>query len=231
MRRELLQIVAAGQEREAELEALCVDAPANADGSWTAKDQLAHVVYWRLRNARRLDAVRTGGELPPSVEDDEQNTIVYADNRDRPLAVLKAEAVDSWLAMRTFVEASTEEDLRRPHPYAADNELWETVSGDIAHLDAHLVSLYLEAGDQSRAEAVQVWHYRLERDVFSEPAQRAYGAYNLACFYARVGRADEALPLLRESLEAKPELVAHARQDPDLDPIRDHPEMVRLLAT
>jgi tetratricopeptide (TPR) repeat protein len=231
MKQELLQIVSAGQEREAELELLCADGPANADGTWMPKDQLAHVVYWRARNARLLDAVRTGAELPPSVEDDQQNAVVYAENRDRGLAEIKADGVESWRALRAFVEAATEEDLLKPHPYRPENQLWETVTGDVEHLVVHLMSLYLEAGETQRAEASQVWAYRLERDVFSKPEHRAYSTYNMACFYAKSGRAEDALPLLRESLEAKPGLVSHARQDPDLDPIRDHPEVAPLLDT
>jgi hypothetical protein len=39
--------------------------------------------------------------------------------------------------------------------------------------------------------------------------------------YARLGRADEAIPLLREALAANPELAAWARKDADLDRIRE----------
>jgi hypothetical protein len=46
------------------------------------------------------------------------------------------------------------------------------------------------------------WAYDLESSFFIEPVQRADAAYNLACFYARVGRMEEALRLLRESLAA-----------------------------
>jgi len=227
----LLDMVAAGRSREAELEAVCEDAPPNADGSWTAKDQLAHLVYWRARNARLLEAVRTGGDMPPAVEDDDQNAIVYAENRDRTLEAIEKEAQASWAAMGAFVEACTEEDLLNVHPYAPDYQLWETVTGVIDHLAAHLVDFYLERGDRRRAEAAQVWAYTLASQVFSRPLQKADSAYNLACFYSREGRPADALRLLDESLGAKPALVAHARQDPDLDPIRDHPELVRLLAT
>src|SRR3954471_13790507 len=111
----LLDMLAAGRSQEAELEAICEDAPANADGSWTAKDQLAHLVYWRIRNAQLLEGVRAGGALPPSVDDDEQNAIVYAENRNRPLRDIDKDAQASWADMRGFVEACSEEDLRRAH--------------------------------------------------------------------------------------------------------------------
>jgi tetratricopeptide (TPR) repeat protein len=224
-------MLAAGQEREVELEGQCEDVPARADGSWTAKDQLAHLAYWRARNARLLEAVRAGGDLPPSVDDEDQNAIVYAQNRDRPLADIQKDARASWPAMRAFVEKCTEEDLLKAHPYAPEYELWETVTGVIDHLAAHLISFHMERGDRERAKVTQVWAYTLANQVFSQPAQQADAAYNLACFYSRVGRLAEAVPLLRQSLEAKPALIAHARQDPDLDPIRDHPDLAALLAT
>src|SRR4051812_18660890 len=203
VKQELLRIVAAGQKREAELEALCVDMPANADGSWTAKDQLAHLAYWRARNARLLDAVRTGGEMPPSVDDDEQNAIVYAENRDRPLGDIEKDGRTSWAAIGASVEACTEGDLLKAHPYAPQYQLWETVTGVVDHLVAHLVSFYVERGDQARAEAAPVWEYTLASKVFTQPFQKADSAYNLACFYSRAGRPGEALPLLRESFDAK----------------------------
>jgi hypothetical protein len=91
--------------------------------------------------------------------------------------------------------------------------------------------LHLDNGDVERAESAARWGYEVETSIFEKPADRADATYNLACFYARVGRAGEALPLLRQSFEAKPELMALARRDPDLDAIRDDAELKELLAT
>jgi hypothetical protein len=54
--------------------------------------------------------------------------------------------------------------------------------------------------------------------------------YNLACFYARAGRAEDAIPLLRASLEkGDASLTEWAREDTDLTGIRDRPEVIALL--
>jgi tetratricopeptide (TPR) repeat protein len=45
--------------------------------------------------------------------------------------------------------------------------------------------------------------------------------YNLGCYLARLGEAEKALPLLRQSFEMDGSLRRHARHDPDLDPLRD----------
>jgi hypothetical protein len=60
----------------------------------------------------------------------------------------------------------------------------------------------------------------VEKRFFTTPEQLANSRYNLACVFARLGKAEEALPLLRESLAAKPELLSLARKDHDLDRIR-----------
>jgi tetratricopeptide (TPR) repeat protein len=61
----------------------------------------------------------------------------------------------------------------------------------------------------------------VEARFFNTPEKLADSRYNLACVYARLGRADEAIPLLREALAANPELAAWARKDADLDRIRE----------
>jgi len=53
--------------------------------------------------------------------------------------------------------------------------------------------------------------------------------YNRACFEAVCGSADDALPLLRSALEKKQATPERARQDPDLEFIRDDPRFQALL--
>ena len=222
-----------GRAREGELEALLVDMPANPDGRWNAKDHLAHVSWWRSRSAQTLDAVRTGGELPPAVPDDDgvQNAIIYAEVRDRAADDVKAGARKSWAALRKAIEASSEEDLAKQHPRQKESQVWEAVPGAVGHAGTHLWSWYLDIGDEDRAIAVARWSYDVERRFFTKSEQLAESRYNLACAYARLGRPREAVPLLRESFAARPDLAAHARKDADLDRIRQDPELAGLLAT
>jgi len=232
LKRKLLEAVAAGRAREAELEAFCVDGPAHPDGHWTAKDHLAHLSWWRSRNADLMDAVRTGEEPPPSVVDDEQNAVIYASRKDTSVADLKSEARASWDRLADAIAACTEDDLARPHPYATGATLLDTVSGNgQGHLAQHLMFWHLEHGDEAKAEAAQKWAYELDTSVARDERHRAFAAYNLGCFYARTGHAAEALPLLRKGLAGAPELDALARKDPDLDPIRESAGLKELLAT
>jgi cupin domain len=52
----------------------------------------------------------------------------------------------------------------------------------------------------------------------------------LACCEARAGRAEDAARHLRHALERSERLRGLARRNPDLDPIRDRPEIAELLA-
>jgi hypothetical protein len=217
--------------REAELEVLCVDAPADPTGRWAAKDHLAHMAWWRARHARLMDGVRTGGDLPPSVEDDPQNDLIYRASRDRSAADIQAEARRSWDLLAEAVQACSEADLMKPHPYSEGQILWQSVSGTgPGHLAQHLMFWYLESGDEASAEKAQLWASEMDTALAPNEKQRAFATYNLACFYGRVGRAGAAVPLLRESLAAAPELVDWALKDPDLDPIRGDKEIASLLA-
>lgn len=86
----------------------------------------------------------------------------------------------------------------------------------------------LDEGDERLAEEAQVWCHDVDLATFSDPVPRAFADYNLACFYARVGRAGEAAELLRRSFEAAPELKAVAARDHDLDPVREN-EVIKVV--
>jgi DinB superfamily len=208
---------------------LCVDAPPDPAGRWAAKDHLAHLSWWRERNGKLVEAVRTGGEPPPSVDDDTQNAIIYEAYRDRPAAEIVAEARRSWDSVAAAIEACSEDDLMKPHPHAKDRTLADSGPGNAGHLGSHLMFWYLESGDEVSAEAAMRWAYELEIAAAADAKARAYASYNLACFYGRVGRSGPAVPLLRDSFDGAPDLVDWARRDTDLDPIRGDSEVASLL--
>jgi tetratricopeptide (TPR) repeat protein len=95
------------------------------------------------------------------------------------------------------------------------------VPGSIGHTGTHVWSWLLDVGDETRAMEVARWNAELEARFFTTPEQLASSWYNLACVYARLGKPEEALPLLRQSFKAMPELIGFARKDHDLDPIRE----------
>ena len=178
-----------------------------------------------------LELARTGGEAPPGSNDDtDTNAVIYAKTKDRSVAEIKRDVDSSWSALRSAVEACSESDLTRPHPQLPQAEVWESIPGMGGHLGVHLMSWFLDTGDVGRAEVAARWSYGFECSLLPEGPKQADAAYNLACFFARAGRVDEALPLLRQSTQVNAELAEWARKDTDLDGIRDDPRVKELLA-
>ena len=111
-----------------------------------------------------------------------------------------------------------------------DGAVWEVVppNGHL-HLGEHLGFWHEAQGDRQAADQAQVWMLAVHEAAFTDPRSLAFGAYNLGCYYARQGRASDALPHIRRSFELHPELKEWARADKDLDPIRDDPEIRAIL--
>jgi hypothetical protein len=223
----LRQAMAETRAKEAELVDLCVDIPTSTSGHWHAKDHLMHIAWHRDREARLIDAVRTGAEPPPE-EAEGVNERIYAATRDQSAAEVIAAARSSWDRIERAIEALSEEDweLQRPEG-RGERKLVEGSPGD--HVATHLFWVHLEAGNEDAALADLLWARDLSTRTSSDPRTHAVGAYNLACYYARTGRAAEAVPLLRESFDIDPGLRDWSHKDPDLDPIRDDPQIAELL--
>lgn len=78
---------------------------------------------------------------------------------------------------------------------------------------------FFESGDYERA------YEALARADDRHPNMGAV-LYNLACAEARIGKADEAVAHLRRAVELWDEFREIAREDPDFESIRTHPEFV-----
>ena len=233
MKQELLDLIKAGRSREeSELVPHVDDTLPDEPGRWTAKDQLAHVSAWREVAAAEMDAVRTGGPGPVVTDDDTvANAEIYERTHHQSAASIRDAAKTSWDRVAAAVEACSDEDLAKPRIRHPDER--ETLSRLIPdhsyHLAEHLVYWHRERGDEAAAEEAAIWAYELSSSTSPDGRGRGAAAYNLGCFYAARGRADEAMPHLRRGIELRPDLREWAKQDTDLDPIRTTPELASLL--
>ena len=95
-------------------------------GGWSIKDAIAHVTW----SEREMIGVIRGRALVGSphwaLRTDERNAAVYAENRERPLAEVLAEANAVWAELLPGLEALTGEDLADPSRF---RELAETAPG------------------------------------------------------------------------------------------------------
>ena len=230
VKRRLLETLAAARDRERELENLCDDAPSPAPDRWTAKDHLAHLAHWRRYAAHVLAAVHAGSPTPGADDVDGVNAEVQAANRDRSAAEVKEAAQASYAELAATIEDCSEDELLRPRQ-GPEGAVWEVVppNGHL-HLGEHLGFWHDAQGDEGAAEQAQLWTRDVQEAAFTDPKSLAFGAYNLGCYYARSGRAADAIPHIRRSFELHPDLKEWARTDKDLDLIRDEPEVHAILA-
>lgn len=233
LKEKLRLLVKSGREKEAsDLLPHVDDTPPAQPRRWTARDNLAHLTAWRQYAAAELEAVRTGAEgLDTSEEIDEFNARVYEATRDQPAVSVLAEGSRSWDALEQALDGCSEEDLLKPRLRRPEQSAWQVIPGNTYfHLGEHLGYFHSERGDDAAAEAAAKWAHDVATETFTEDRQRGTADYNLGCFYAARGRAEEAMPYLRKGIELNPSLRDWAKRDTDLDPIRSAPELARLLA-
>jgi hypothetical protein len=228
---ELVALLAAGREREAAtLYAHVDDSEPEVAGSWTTKDVLAHLTAWRENAIAELDTLRTGSPLPQIAEAGLENEKIYARTHALPAGTVLEGAAQSWERLAAGLDALTEQDLRAPRPRHPEDPVLQLFQNHAyVHLADHLGNWSAERGDEHEAERVAIWARDMALSVPDDDRGRGAAEYNLGCFYARRGRAAQALPLLERGIRLRPELKEWAKTDTDLDPIRENEELIRLL--
>jgi tetratricopeptide (TPR) repeat protein len=230
----LQNLMAAGREKEAsDLLPHVDDSPPPEPPRWTAKDNLAHLSAWRLTAASELDAVRTGSSAPFSVSEDidESNAKVYEATRHQRAALVLEAARRSWATLEAALEACSEDDLLKPRIRRPEQAAWQVIPGNtFFHIAEHLGYWHTERGEDAAAERAAIWAHDLANATLTDDPQRGVADYNLGCFYALRGRAEDAIAYLRSGIELNPTLREWARTDTDLEAIRSTPQLVRLLA-
>jgi tetratricopeptide (TPR) repeat protein len=229
LKKRLLQTLAASAERESELHRLAGDRPPADPGEWGAKDHVAHLAHWRRHAGHVLTAVRTGGEPPDPGDVDTLNAEVHAANKGRSADDIKEDALASYAELARAIDDCSDADLLKPRP-GLETAAWEVVppNGHL-HLGEHLGFWHLAHGDVQAADQAQKWMLEIHEAAFTDPRSRSFGEYNLACYYAKQGRATDAIPHIKVSFELNPTLREWALKDPDLDGIREKPELRAIL--
>jgi hypothetical protein len=190
-------------------------------GDWNPKDFQAHLTAWKARQADRFAAVREGRELPPPMDDQEEDALN---------AELRATRIDwDWPAIVDEADAVAErlvQEIRQADPgvlRASDRLMSGTFGNGVLHALTH-VRWLLEAGvplDRTRVAAFEGEALSVVSDPGIPDKARAVGLYDLACYHALSGSPDVARSLLRDAFRLDPELVEYGRTDDELRSIRD----------
>ena len=89
------------------------------NGSWSIKDNIAHLTWWQQRVLTTLQQVRDSGGADPidpmnGLSEDEINERVYQENKDRPLQAVWDDFRAVSPALIKHVETLTEEQINNP---------------------------------------------------------------------------------------------------------------------
>jgi hypothetical protein len=153
---ELLANIQAGYDQ---LEALLASVSeeqmtiSGVNGSWSVKDNLAHLTVWQSYQATRQEGVLNGVEPPdPTSEfetEDEENEFFYQQNKDRPLAEVLADFRASYQRVLAATQALSWEALNEPFPW--DNNGVPvggyTIGNTYGHYEVHreMIQRWLES--------------------------------------------------------------------------------------
>ena len=191
------------------------------EGDWNAKDFQAHLTAWKARQADRFTAMREGRELPPPMEDPEEDALN---------AKLRAARIDwDWAAIVEEADAVADRLVReigQSDPAvlrASDRLIPGTFGNGVLHTLTHLRWL-LEAGvplDRGRVASFEDEALRVVSAAAIPERARAIAFYDIACYHALSGSPDLARNLLRDAFRMDPELVEFSRTDEELLSIRD----------
>jgi hypothetical protein len=123
---------------------------AGADGGWSIKDILAHIMAWHRRLLDRIGAIARNEEpafLISGVgngEIDRLNAQFYEENKARPLNEVLSDLRASHFQVVESVRRMTDEDLMDPQRFVwmDGDPFWKLVAGDTyEHYQEHMESI------------------------------------------------------------------------------------------
>ena len=197
---------------------------------WSAKDMLAHLAFWNYHFNCQLERGFAGQPIPKSGDYlDQVNDGVLYEHLEQPFDEALADESLAYSQFCHIVGDISLEDMQDPQKYAflEGRSLLERALGTYGyHTAAHISDYYVKHGQVERARALQE---SITQPLLGFPGWEANAVYNLGCFYSLNGFKQEAIVKVKEAFEIKPDLVDWAKQDSDLDALRDMPEYKELV--
>ncbi|HEU5342751.1 MAG TPA: DinB family protein [Ktedonobacterales bacterium] len=190
---------------------------------WAPKEVVAHLAYWKNRQALRVEAMARGEESPEFEDWGMVNTETWPEHAQLTWDESAKRSDDAMRRLIAAVQSLPESALTNPDDQESQaNLLFATTMGNaVGHVAEHMANHYRSIGQTERAMQAQQDAVREIIEAHAGPAAEGSARYNLACYYALHGQPDDAISELRVALAQRPDLVAWARQDHDLDGLRD----------
>jgi hypothetical protein len=195
---------------------------------WSAKDVISHITARKALMADGLIGVSEARSPIGSEDLDHENTILFKEYHDKTWDEVLRLAADTFQRVVAQVESFGEQELARCEkffPWQGERPLWRLIvgSGNI-HPIGHMAEFHRNRGNREQAGKMIGEMARSMVDLDEGSAWQGEVKYSLACHYSLLGVKTEAIRELQESLVLNPRLIDWAKEDPDLDAIRDEPE-------
>jgi hypothetical protein len=202
--------------------------------AWAPKEIIAHLAYWRECETERADAL-VRGEAPPDFSDfltmnTESFTDLAAHTWDQAIERSHLATEKLIAAMERLPDTALMGPAREPGALGPITLITTIIGNGYQHPEQHLAEIAAASGDKAAASAIQRHMLDAVIALDAGPQVAANARYNLACALAASGPRDEVLALLRQSFADNPRLIPWARQDTDLDPLRDDPDFQAITA-
>lgn len=190
---------------------------------WAPKEVIAHLAYWKSRQALRVEAMARGEESPESEDWGMVNTETWPEHAQLTWDESAKRSDDAMRRLIAAIQSLPESALTNPDDQESEaNLLFATTMGNaVGHVAEHMANHYRSIGQTERAARVQQDAVQEIIDAHIGSGAEGGARYNLACYYALHGQPSDAISELRVALAKRPDLVPWARQDHDLDGLRD----------
>lgn len=111
------------------------------NGTWSIKDNLAHLSQWHKRVVNLLNAIQQGVSLPdptPGMGEAEINEMFYQQNKDKSLQDVQVEFRSTFQQLVDGVKAANDEELVKRRAWLNRRSAWDYVPGNTyEHYEEH----------------------------------------------------------------------------------------------
>lgn len=105
----------------------------SVNGTWSIKDNIAHLSQWHKRTINMLQAVKGGVSLPdptPGMSEQEINEMFYQQNHARSLQDVQAEFRATFQQFVDSIHALSNEELNKPQEWLENRPVVLWIAGN-----------------------------------------------------------------------------------------------------
>jgi hypothetical protein len=195
---------------------------------WSVKDVIAHITARKALMADGLLAISEARDPIGSDDLHHENVVLYKEYQDKTWEEVLRYSNDTFQRVVAQVITMEDKDLEKCgkfFPWQSERPLWRLIIGSSAiHPIGHISEFSINHGNRERAGRMMGDMAKAMADLDNGPEWKGEIKYNLACYYSLLGEKAKAIRILMDSLLLNPKLINMAREDPDLEAIRNEPE-------